>query len=89
MAEEKKPELQFPLVLPLKVMGRDADDFEALVLELMARHVPAELVTDVQRRSSSGGKYLSLTVTFTAQDRTQMEAVYSELSRHERVLWVL
>lgn len=89
MAAEKKPELQFPLLLPLKVVGRDADDFEALVLELMARHVPAELLTDVQRRSSSGGKYLSLTVTFTAQDRTQMEAVYGELSRHERVLWVL
>jgi uncharacterized protein len=89
MPDPKKPELQFPLELPLKVFGKDEDDFESLVLDLLTRHVPQEKVTDLRRQISSGGKYLAVTVTFTAEDRAQMEAVYAELSRHERVLWVL
>lgn len=89
MSQPKKPELHFPLVLPLKVFGKDEEDFEALVLELLTRHVPQERVTELRARVSGGGKYRAVTVTFTVEDRAQMEAVYDELSSHEQVLWVL
>ena len=89
MSQPKKPELQFPLVLPLKVFGKEDQGFEALVLELLLRHVPPDSVTDIRTRVSGGGKYRAVTVTFTAQDRAQMEAVYDELNKNERVLWVL
>ena len=38
-----KPRLEFPVDFPLKAIGTGVDDFEAVVLEIVRRHVPAEV----------------------------------------------
>jgi uncharacterized protein len=40
-------------------------------------------------RSSKNARYLSLTVVITARSREQLDALYSELSRHPMVMMVL
>ena len=40
-------------------------------------------------RLSSGDKYLSLTVTFTAESKDQLDAIYEDLNGHELVLMTL
>jgi hypothetical protein len=40
-------------------------------------------------RPSSGGNYLAVTVTFTAESRAQIEAFYQELQEHPQVVMVL
>jgi len=40
-------------------------------------------------RSSKNGRYLSLTVTINARSREQLDALYSELSKHPMVMMVL
>ena len=79
----------FPCSFPLKAFGHDRDDFEALVVSLVRRHVSADEELVVSSRQSHGGKYLAVTVTFVAQSRQQLDGVYLELSQNERVLMTL
>ncbi len=80
---------KFPCAFPLKAIGRNSDDFEALVVEIVRRHVPDLDDRAVSSRTSSGDAYRSVTATFTAHSREQLDALYSELSGHEQVLMVL
>ena len=79
----------FPCSFPLKVFGHDTGDFEALVMAVVRRHVGADEDLTVTRRQSRGGKYLAVTVTFTAESRQQLDALYLELSQNKRVLMTL
>jgi putative lipoic acid-binding regulatory protein len=80
---------EFPCSFPLKAIGRAGDDFEALVVAIVRRHVPAWDACAVTSRPSRAGKYLAVTVTFTAESQAQLDALYRELSAHERVVMVL
>lgn len=81
--------LEFPCSFPIKAMGRATPDLEAIVLGIVARHVP-DLDPDAARvRASSGGKWLSVTVTIEAQSRAQLDAIYQDLTAHESVIWAL
>ena len=65
------------------------EDFEALVLEIVRKHV-ADLPEGASTtRPSAGGKYLAVTVTFTAQSQAQLDALYNELTRQPRVKMLL
>jgi hypothetical protein len=43
----------------------------------------------MEMRSSKNARYLSLTVTINARSREQLDALYSELSKHPMVIMVL
>ena len=80
---------EFPCPFSVKAMGLAADDFDALVVSIISRHVPGLGKGSVQTQSSSGGKYLSVTVTFEAGSKAQLDAIYQSLTDHERVLMSL
>jgi hypothetical protein len=81
--------LRFPCDFPIKVMGRAEPGFEALVVGIVRRHAPGLGEGAVRCRSSSGGRYLALTVTVRAESRAQLDAIYHELSAHPDVLMSL
>ena len=81
--------LTFPCVFPMKIMGRREDGFAQTVVEIVLRHAPDFHPETMEMRSSSQGRYLSLTVTLNAKSREQLDALYSELSKHPRVIMVL
>jgi uncharacterized protein len=81
--------LQFPCAFPIKALGLAAADFDALVVQIVARHAHDLGEGAVTTRSSRGGKYLAVTVTITARSQAQLDAIYSELSAHERVVMAL
>jgi putative lipoic acid-binding regulatory protein len=80
---------KFPCEFPLKVMGRDTDDFRSLVLGIVQKHAGALDAANIEERPSKDGTYLSLTCTFTAQSQEQLDALYRELTSCERVMVVL
>ena len=86
MTDDFVPELNFPCEYPVKVFGKDEDNFTAFVIELISRHVPGIPVESFTTRQSSGGKYLAVSVTFIAESRVQIDALYQELGQHARVL---
>ncbi|MGD9602842.1 MAG: YbeD family protein [Gammaproteobacteria bacterium] len=89
MPEPASTLLKFPCDFPLKVMGHAADDFDALVVEIVRRHVPSLREGAVQRRPSRQGNYLAVTVTVQAESQQQLDDLYRELSGHARILMVL
>ncbi len=76
------------MVFPLKAIGRNADDFEGFVVAVVHAHAPLSART-VATRPSRGGKYLAVTVTFVAESREQLDAIYRDLSNSGRVLMAL
>lgn len=80
---------RFPCDFPLKVMGRRTDDFRSLVLGIVQKHAGPIEPANIEERPSKDGNYLSLTCTFSAQSREQLDALYVELTSCEKILIVL
>jgi putative lipoic acid-binding regulatory protein len=71
------------------VFGKQSDDFEGIVLALIKARCPQAEHIDVRRRSSKGGKYLALTLTFTVYSQKQLEEIYQDLYDCEQVVMSL
>jgi hypothetical protein len=85
---EESP-LKFPTEFPVKIMGRDTPEFHAAVGDIVARHAPPLDSLPVTRQPSREGRFISITVTITAESREQLDALYRELSSHELILMAL
>ena len=81
--------LVFPCVFPIKVMGRREDGFAQEVSDVVRRHAPDFHPETIEMRISKNGRYLSITVNLNARSREQLDDLYSELSKHPRVMMVL
>ncbi len=79
---------KFPCSFPIKVMGLNSEAFTSAVLAIFRKHLQPREFTCTSRLSSSG-KYLSMTITFTAESQNQLNAVYEELNSHELVVMTL
>ena len=84
-----KPLLTFPTTFPVKVMGANEQDFETLVLEIIQKHASTAEEREITCRPSREGKFISVTVYIRAENQEQLDAIYRELSAHERVLMML
>ncbi len=80
---------EFPCSFTVKAMGLASSDFDTLVVEIVGRHVENLGEGSVRSRPSSGGKYLSVSVTFEAQSKRQLNAIYQDLTDHDRILMSL
>jgi putative lipoic acid-binding regulatory protein len=89
MTHAQRTPFEFPCVFPIKALGLNADDFEAVVVDIVRRHAPHIADDAVSCRLSRSHKYLSVTVTLIAESRDQLDAIYQDLSNHERVLMLL
>jgi hypothetical protein len=91
MADQESPDelIEFPCEFPLKVFGYNNDSFEGIVLGLVEEHCPEPTEFKVHRNLSSKGKYQSLTITFTAHSRAQLDAIYQALTASEHVVMSL
>jgi len=81
--------LEFPCDFPIKVMGRAEPGFDALVVELVRRHAPNLGEGAVTSRPSKGGKWVSVTVTLRAESKSQLDAIYLDLTAHEKIVMAL
>ena len=89
MGDCAQEHLVFPCSFPLKAVGKGGEDFEDLVISILRKHVPDLDEEAVVTQPSSHGKYLSVTATFIAESREQLDALYEELNSNERVLVTL
>jgi len=81
---------EFPCQFPLKVMGRNIPQLEEVVREIVSNHIDEVLHDDaIKKRDSGKGKFISITITFEAQSKRQLDNLYRELHAHEHVLMLL
>lgn len=81
--------LEFPCKFPIKAMGLDQDNFQALIEAIIladAKMYPGETV---KTNASGGGKYISITVTIEAQSQQQLDSIYMDLTANKKVLMAL
>lgn len=81
--------LEFPCNFPIKAMGYRSDDFKQVVVEIIERHTPDLDTTTLRTQDSRHGRYQSVTLTIRARSREQLDAIYQDLSAHERVVVAL
>ncbi len=81
--------LEFPCDFPLKVMGRNTDDFRSVVLGIVQKHMGDIDSSKIEERPSRDGTYLGITCTVVATSKAQLDALYMELTSCERVMVAL
>lgn len=90
MSDQEPPKITFPApAYPVKVMGAATDDFEAFVLATFQAHAPEVTTSALRARPSSKGRFMAVTVTFTAQSEAQLAAIFADLKASGRVELVL
>ncbi len=81
--------LEFPCLFPLKVMGLNQPTFEQYVVEIVRIHAGSAAISKVNTRPSRNGRYIAVTVNFTATSKPQLDDIYRTLSASEQVLFLL
>jgi len=79
VTEQTPPKIEFPCSYPVKVLGRSSEQLHTKVLEVFERHAPGFDTGAITMRSSSGGKFLSITVIIEATGKEQLEALHQDL----------
>ena len=89
MTDPSSTLLEFPCPFPIKAMGRNGKEFEAVVTEIVFRHAQLFAGEKVVARSSGAGNFLSVTVTVNALSKPQLDRIYEDLTACEEVLMAL
>jgi putative lipoic acid-binding regulatory protein len=89
MLERVKAQSIYPCLFPVKVIGESSPEFEAAVLSVMSGYVEDMSKETIGRRTSAGGKYLSLTIRVVARNLEYLEKLYAELNAQEKVILVI
>ncbi len=79
--------LEFPCPFTYKVMGVARPELIDDVVEVVQRHAPGDYTPEV--KPSSKGNYHAVSITITATHIEQVEALYEELGKIDRVRMVL
>jgi len=85
----KDSPLTFPCEFPIKVMGLNSGSFENDIFMIANQHIPNLAAAAIRSKPSSSAKYLSVTVTFTAHNREQLDNLYRAFNKHADVKMVL
>ena len=87
--EEELGKLSFPCTIGIKAMGRQTDDFEGKVKDIVASHTEAGAIVEVRCKESNSGNYHSVTCEVRLENREQMEAIYQTMHDHPDILMTL
>jgi putative lipoic acid-binding regulatory protein len=88
-SERKDSLIDYPSAFPIKIMGLAHEDFVHAITHLARTFDPFFDAASIELRTSSGGKYLGITITVTATSREQLDGLYIALSSHPMVKVVL
>ena len=80
--------IEFPAEIAVKAMGLNSPEFESQISSLVLPHIEPAAVTFTTLPSKEG-KYLSVSVRFTATSIEQLESVYAALKAEPKVLYTL
>jgi putative lipoic acid-binding regulatory protein len=90
MSEIQPPKIEFPCPdYPIKVVGKNADDFRDFVIEIVRVHAPDLDVSRITLQDSSKGTYQSVRMFITATGEEQLKSLHEELIASDRVHLVL
>jgi len=81
--------IEFPCDFPIKIMGREAPEFQVTARTLIENHVGPIAAEAVRINMSGNGNFIAVTVTVTVTSQQQLDDIYRDVSAHEDVLMAL
>ena len=81
--------LVFPCDFPIKMMGRETPEFHTTARSLIEKHTGPLDDDAIKTSLSRNGRFVSVTVTISAQSQQQLDDIYRDVSSHEDVLMAL
>lgn len=81
--------LVFPTEYPVKVMGANTEDFFNMIFNTIKSHASEISRDSVHIKTSSNGKYQSITILVYALSRDHLINIYSDIRKIKGVLWTL
>ena len=76
---DQKVEIEFPCEYPIKIMGKNVDNFERVILSVLDKLSPTYSREAITRRVSKKGTFISLTVSIIATGKPQLEKLNKDL----------
>lgn len=90
MSDKKETSpIKFPCNHLIKVVGANNPKFVTTVLNIIKRHYPDVAEDKITQRESGNNNYLSLSITVYATSKSELDALYSELSNCPEVMFAL
>lgn len=86
MTDEEGQGFEFPCEYEIKAMGIDDGGFHDVVIEIIERHCDTIRQDSIRTRPSRAGKYVSVSIVIEASSRQQLDAIYDDLTAHDKVL---
>lgn len=86
MSTEEPQGFRFPCDYQIKAMGIDDGHFHELVIAIVSRHSDKVNEDSLSSRPSRNGKYVSVSLVIEATSREQLDAIYEDLTAHDKVL---
>lgn len=83
------PTISFPCDYPIKVVGDAAEDFTAMVCQVVLRHDAGFDASSIQVVESRNARFLSVRLTLRATGEVQLKALFEELKATGRVHMVV
>lgn len=81
--------LTFPCDFPIKVFGKNTPDFESAVVTIINKHIHDLPEGAIKLKNSKLQNYLAITVNINAKSKTQLDAIYADLTASKEILMVL
>ena len=81
--------MEFPCDFPIKIMGEDTPEFRQTVRALVEKHTGPLPDSAIQTALSRTKRFVSLTITVSAQSREQLDNIYQDLTDHDDVKMAL
>jgi len=80
---------EFPCAYVIKAIGEDDGGLEDLVRGIITERLEPDSDIQTHSRPSSGGRYSTISVSFLAESREQLEDMYGELNRQTCIKFLL
>ena len=81
--------MEFPMAFPIKIMGRDTPSLHATARTIVERHAGPVADDAINTALSRNERFVSITITITAESREQLDSIYLELTAHDDGLMAL
>ena len=81
--------MTFPCSFPIKLMGRETNEFRQTARELVEKHTGPLEDDAIESSLSRNGRFVSVTVTVIAESREQLDNIYRDATAHDDVIMAL
>jgi len=87
--ETQETFFEFPCQFPIKIMADPHKHVTEFVLDVLERNIENSENIEFKTRESKTGKYISITAIFEAQNKAQLDKIYTELTAYKEIHMVL